>query len=108
MRIFRLAPSRIATLAAVLLVCSEVRDAGAQRRRSTNSSGNYSSRVDTTFAFDKSGAVSITSISGDIVITGWSRDQVHVRALSEDDNVRLDVSQSRMNLEVSTGRRGSD
>jgi DUF4097 and DUF4098 domain-containing protein YvlB len=109
MRLFRFTPSRIATLVAALLVCGTVHDAGAQRRRSTvNNSNRYSSRVDTTFSFDKNGSVSITSISGDIVITGWSRDQVHVRALSEDDNVRLDVSQSRMNLEVSTGRRGGD
>ena len=88
---------------AVLLVAIGSRDAGAQRRRTTN----YSSR-DTTFAFDKNGSVTVTTNSGDIVITGWSRDQVHVHAVSDDDNIRMDVSSSRMNVEIGSGRRGGE
>jgi len=101
MRLFRSTPGIVATCIAVLLVSVWSRDVGAQQRRR----GAYSARVDTTFAFDKTGSVTVSSNSGDIVITGWSRDQVHVRALSEDDNIRMDVSSSRMNLEIGSGRR---
>jgi DUF4097 and DUF4098 domain-containing protein YvlB len=86
---------------ALLLITAGMQDAGAQRRRTPS----YASRVDTTFAFDKSGTVTVSATSGNIVITGWSRDQVHVRATSDDDNIRLDASSGRMTLEVS-GRRG--
>ena len=104
MRLFRSTPGIVATCVAVLLVSVRSRDVGAQQRRR----GAYSARVDTTFAFDKNGSVTVTSNSGDIVITGWSRDQVHVRALSEDDNIRMDVSSSRMNLEIGSGRRSGE
>ncbi len=68
---------------------------------------DYASRVDTTFSFDKNGSVTLSVGNGDIVVTGWSRDQVHVRATSEDDNIRMDASSSRITLDVS-GRRSSD
>ena len=57
---------------------------------------DYRSRIDTTFAFDKRGTVSLTATNGDIVVTGWSRDQIHVRAISENGNIRFDASSSRM------------
>jgi DUF4097 and DUF4098 domain-containing protein YvlB len=102
MTLLRFTPGKLATFGAVLLVSVGIRDAGAQQRRRGT---DYSSRVDTTFAFDKNGTVNVTSNSGDIVITGWSRDQVHVRAVSDDDNLRLNISSSRMNLEIGTARR---
>src|SRR5215217_6426124 len=92
MRLFRLSPSTLAIPIALLFVSFFTRDAGAQRRRSSD----YSSRVDTTFAFDKNGSVTVSSNGGDIVVTGWARPQVHVRATSDDDNIRLDLSSSRM------------
>jgi len=104
MRLFRSTPSIVAAVVAALFVSALTRDAGAQQRRRTG----YAARVDTTFAFDKTGSVTVTSNSGDIVITGWSRDQVHVRAMSEDDNIRMDVSSSRMNLEIGSGRRSGE
>ena len=104
MRLFRSSPGIVATCVAALLGFVLSRDAGAQQRRR----GDYSARVDTTFAFDKNGSVTVTSNSGDIVITGWSRDQVHVRAMSDDDNIRMDVSSSRMNLEIGSGRRSGE
>jgi DUF4097 and DUF4098 domain-containing protein YvlB len=95
--------------AALLSVCALgfARDAGAQQRRRASGSG-YSARIDTSFAFDKSGSLTLNATNGDIIVTGWSRDVVHVRAVSDDDNIRLEASSSRALLEVAGSRRGSD
>jgi DUF4097 and DUF4098 domain-containing protein YvlB len=81
--------------------------ASAQARRYTRNA-DYQSRIDTSFAFDKSGTVTVNATGGDIIVTGWSRDQVHVRAVSDDDNIRLSATSSRMTLEVGGNNRGSD
>src|SRR5512144_780686 len=104
MRLFRVFPSGFAIPIAMMLITGASRDVAAQRRRNTD----YASRIDTTFAFDKNGSVTVSAASGNIVVTGWSRDQVHVRAVSEDDNIRLESSSSRMTLELGSARRGSD
>lgn len=78
----------------------------SSRRVSRNS--DLSARVDTTFAFDKGGSITVNAGEGEIIVTGWSRDQVHVRAESDDDNIRLNASSARMSLEVSAVRRGGD
>lgn len=104
----RWSPSRAgAPLALLLLALLPARDARAQTRRRIASS-DYTSRVDTTFAFDRSGSVTVNATEGDIVVTGWSRDQIHVRAVSDDDNLRFDASSSRMTLETGGSHRGSD
>jgi DUF4097 and DUF4098 domain-containing protein YvlB len=80
--------------------------AGAQRRREYDR--NYRSNIDTTFAFDARGTVSLTLGSGDIIVTGWSRDQIRVHATSDDGGIRLDASGSRLNLELAGGHRSDD
>ena len=96
-------------MAVVALTTAVSREAGAQRRRvaSSNNSG-YTSRIDTTFAFSRGGSVTLTAHSGDIVVNGWSRDEVHVRAMSDDDNIRISASSSRLALDVSSSHRGGD
>jgi DUF4097 and DUF4098 domain-containing protein YvlB len=99
-------PRGFATIAIAVAVTAGLgQSAHAQRRRSSG----YSSRIDTTFAFDKNGTVNVTSWNGDIVVTGWSRDQVHVRATSDDDNLQLETSgTSRLTLGVGGSRRGGE
>ncbi|MEO8715964.1 MAG: DUF4097 family beta strand repeat-containing protein [Acetobacteraceae bacterium] len=83
------------------------------RQRSGGNAAAALNRVDSTFAFDKSGSIAVTARSGDIVITGWNRDQVRLRATGDSDDadstgdIRLDASSSRLTVE-STGRRGGD
>ncbi len=77
-----------------LLVASTHR-AGAQRSRF--GTGDRS-RIDTTFAFDKSGTVSVTDTQGDVVVNGSSTNQVHVHAVSDEDNIRLDASSAQVAL----------
>jgi DUF4097 and DUF4098 domain-containing protein YvlB len=95
------------TLALAGLSTALASDAGAQvRRRYTGD--DTRSRVDTTIAFDKTGTVTVTANNGDIVITGWSRNEAHVRAVSDDENIRFSSSSARMTLEIGGSRRGSD
>lgn len=61
---------------------------------------DYRSSIDTTFAFDQRGAISLALGGGDIVVTAWSRDQIRIRATSESQNIRLDATSSRVTLEL--------
>jgi DUF4097 and DUF4098 domain-containing protein YvlB len=95
------------TLIGVALLLGSAHAVHAQRVR-TRFGSDDRSRVDTTIAFDKNGSVNVSAAGGDIVIVGWSRDQVQVRATSDDDNIRFDASGSRLNLELTSRSHGSD
>ena len=91
---------------AVALTLSAARSAAAQRRARFASDDR--SRIDTTFAFDKNGTVTVSATNGDIVVTGVSGNQIHVRASSEGDNLRLDASSTRVMLEATRLRSNGD
>lgn len=96
-------------MAVVAFTTAVTREAGAQRRRvSTANQSGYASRVDTTFAFNRSGSVNLTAHSGDIIVNGWAREEIHVRASSDDDNIRLTASSSRVTVDVAGNHRGGD
>ncbi|HNV74571.1 MAG TPA: DUF4097 family beta strand repeat-containing protein [Gemmatimonadaceae bacterium] len=57
------------------------------------------SRVDTTVAFSADGTIDLSNISGEIVVTGWSRREAQIKASSERGRLELDVSSSRITLE---------
>lgn len=84
-------------LAPSLLIAIAVHTAGAQRIRRDQARV----RVDTTFAFDKNGSITVNVPNGDIVINGSSSNQVHVRG-RDDEDVRLDVSSSRVMVQTSS------
>ncbi|MGH7620544.1 MAG: DUF4097 family beta strand repeat-containing protein [Gemmatimonadaceae bacterium] len=83
------------------------RDANAQRRRvsSANQSGN-ASQIDTTFSFNRGGTVVLTANSGDIVVNGWSRDEIRVHAVSDNDDIRMSASSTRVTVDVAGGHGG--
>jgi DUF4097 and DUF4098 domain-containing protein YvlB len=78
--------------------------ADAQRRHDYDR--DYRSSVDTTFGFDRQGLVSLTLGSGDIIVTGWSRDEIRIHATSENGGIRVDATNSRVSLELAGGRGG--
>lgn len=102
---FRTIRAHLFVAGALVLAALPAHVAGAQRTRGIFSS-DYRSRIDTTFAFDKGGTVTLVATSGDIAVTASTNDQVHVHAESEEDNLRLDASRSNMMLEVSGMRHG--
>ena len=82
-----------------LLVIGAANTADGQRRRDYDRDSR--SNIDTSFAFDRRGLVSLTIGSGDIVVTAWDRDQIRVHATSESGGVRLDASNARVSVELS-------
>lgn len=103
---FGLRLSRSAASAVLLLIASASVASGQRRRDYYDRS--YRSSIDTTFGFDSRGSVSLTLGSGDIVVTGWSRDEVRVHATSENGGIRMDASGSRLTLELSSSHHGDD
>ncbi len=73
--------------------------AGAQRGNDRDFQ-EAQSRIDTTFAFNRSGVVDLRQGSGDIVVTSWDRAEARVRAFSERGRVRSDLSSSRLTLQI--------
>lgn len=65
-------------------------------------------RIDTTYAFPRDGAVDLSNISGEIVVNGWSRGEVRIRAVTERGRFRSNLSASRVTIEVESirGRTG--
>jgi len=90
-------------LLSTLLIAAAL-PASAQSRRDRDE--DYQSSIDTTFAFDKRGTVSLSLGSGEIVVRGWSRDQIQIRARSERSVVRMDATPTRVSLDLSRPRGG--
>lgn len=92
--------SRTLLVGGLLLVAAAA--AKAQSRRDEG----YESRIDTTLAFDRRGSVILSVGSGEIVVTGWNRDQVRVKAWSERSVIRMDATSARLSLDLSRARGG--
>ena len=76
--------------------------AGAQQRGRRYTSSRRET-IDTTFAFDKSGTVTLIATSGDIVVTGGSDARIHVRASSDNGSLSLDASPTSIMLQNRSG-----
>jgi DUF4097 and DUF4098 domain-containing protein YvlB len=59
---------------------------------------DYASTVDTLLPLARNGAVEIQLHAGEIIVTGWSRSEVKVRAESERGQVRVDASPSYIEI----------
>lgn len=93
---------RTVLLSALLAAAAMPATAQSSRDRDED----YQSSIDTTFAFDKRGTVSLSVGSGEIIVRGWNRDQIHVRARSERSVVRMDATSTRVSLDLSRPRGG--
>ncbi len=62
------------------------------------------SRIDTTISFSSSGTIDLSTISGDIVVTGWSRNDARINASSERGQLRFNASSSRITIEAQSRR----
>ena len=86
--------------AAMLLAASAAPPVAAQRNE------DYASRVDTTLSFDRRGIVVLVLGSGEIDVTAWDRPQIRIRARSERSTIRMDVTQTRLSLDMARERGG--
>jgi DUF4097 and DUF4098 domain-containing protein YvlB len=62
------------------------------------------SRIDTTVAFSPNGTIDLSTISGDIIVTGWNRNEARIRAFSERGRLRFSMSSSRIRIEAESRR----
>lgn len=94
------------TLFLTALLLTTAMPAVAQNRRVRDEDQDYQSRIDTTFAFDRRGTVTLSVGSGEIIVRAWNRDQIQVRARSERSVVRMDATATRLSLDLSRPRGG--
>ena len=64
-------------------------------------------RIDTTLAFSPNGMVDLSSMTGDIVVTGWDRREARVKATVDRGQLEYDLSSSRLVIEHRGGRGSS-
>lgn len=64
--------------------------------------------LDTTVAFDARGSISVTCPGGAVIVTGADRNEIRVRARTENGAIRFTSNGSRAILEPAAGRRCSD
>lgn len=62
-------------------------------------------KIDTTFAFEKSGVVDLGHVSGDITVTGWTRGEVKIYGVIELGYLESSFSSSRVRI-TAKSRRG--
>jgi DUF4097 and DUF4098 domain-containing protein YvlB len=62
------------------------------------------SRLDTTFAFAKGGSVELRIFSGDIIVTGWTRQEVKISAKVERGSIESSFSSGRVSLATRSDR----
>ncbi len=55
-------------------------------------------RIDTTFAFAKGGTVNLGQVSGDITVTGWTRQEVKINASIEVGYLEATLTSSRVSI----------
>src|SRR5262245_33248634 len=84
------------------------RDRDRERERDRDREQEYRTRIDTTFNFSRTGIIDLSVVSGEIVVSGWSRDEVKVHAYSERGRLDMGLSSSHLSLEAhaNSGRMG--
>lgn len=73
-------------------------EADAQRRRDRDRDDETPSRLDTTLTLSRGGLVELEGASGEMVVTGWDRDEVRIVATSDESDIRLDATSSRIQV----------
>ncbi len=61
-------------------------------------------RIDTTFAFNKGGVVDVGLVSGNVVVTGWTRNEVKVFASIEIGYFEYSLTSSRVQIRAKSRR----
>jgi len=75
-----------------------------QERRARDAAGS----LDTTVAFDARGTVTVTCPQGDIIVIGSDRNEIKVRARTENGVIRFTSNGTRATLEPASGRGCND
>src|SRR2546423_2670280 len=79
-----------------------------QERRERERERNAAGSLDTTVVFDAKGSVTVTCPGGSVIVTGADRNEIKVRARTENGAIRFTSSGQRATLEPASGRGCSD
>jgi DUF4097 and DUF4098 domain-containing protein YvlB len=81
---------------------------GAQNRDRDDRQRTIASRIDTTLALSPNGAVELSLVAGEIIVTTGGAGRVEIHATSERGTLELESSSSRISLGVRNSRGRSD
>jgi DUF4097 and DUF4098 domain-containing protein YvlB len=106
MRIGRYLWAVALTAATVLSASAQAKDKDKDkdRDRDRDRDLDYTSSVDTVVPLSRNGAVDIRLHSGEIIVTGWARNEVKVRGTSERGQLRFEASPSHVEIGARTVR----
>jgi DUF4097 and DUF4098 domain-containing protein YvlB len=86
------------TAASALSASAQAKDKNRDRDRDRDRDAEYTSRVDTVLPLSRNGAVEIRLHSGEIIVTGWSRNDVRIQGTSEHGQIRLETTPSHIEI----------
>jgi DUF4097 and DUF4098 domain-containing protein YvlB len=92
------------TAASALSASAQAKDKDKYKDRDRDRDLDYTSSLDTLVPLSRNGAVEVRLHGGEIVVTGWSRNEVKVRGTSERGQLRLQASPSRVEIGANTVR----
>lgn len=77
--------------------------------RESREGWQQATRLDTTITFGADGTIDLTALGGDILVTGWERNEARIQARAERGELEFDLSSSRIAIDVrrDRGYRGS-
>lgn len=84
--------------ATALPVSAQAKDKDRDRDRDRDDESDYTSRVDTILPLGRNGAVEIRLYTGEIIVTGWTRNEVRVRGTSERGQIRVEATASHIDI----------
>src|SRR5688500_5516873 len=88
----------VAVLTAATALSASAQAKNKDKDRNDDRDVDYTSRVDTVFPLSRNGAVEIRLHSGEIIVTGWARNEVRVQGASERGQIRLAATPSHIEI----------
>lgn len=92
------------TAANALSASAQAKDKDKDKDRDRDRDLGYTSSVDTLLPLSRNGAVEIRLHAGEIIVTGWSRNEVKVRGTSERGQIRVEATPSHIEIGTRTFR----
>jgi DUF4097 and DUF4098 domain-containing protein YvlB len=86
------------TAATTLSASAQAKHKDKDKDRDRDRERDYTSSVDTLLPLSRNGAVEIRLHGGEIIVTGWSRNEVKVRGTSERGQIRVEASPSHIEV----------
>jgi DUF4097 and DUF4098 domain-containing protein YvlB len=101
----RFALAAALTVATALSASAQQKDKDKDRDWDRDRDRDYTSAVDTVLPLNRNGSVDVRLNSGEVTVSGWSRNEVRVHGTSERGEIRVEGSASHVEIADHTLRR---